>query len=90
MSVVILGIVSSIFTSLVKWMNTRLTDTPLSGKGAEIVAIIVSFIGSIIFLWYKDMLDFSNKMAVVTTFSVIYTTANLWYKWVVEKFFTRN
>lgn len=87
MTLFLIGLVSSIATSLVKKLNTYLSGTVLQGDGSQILSTVVAFAGSIGYLYYYNAIDLSNKTAMVATFSAIYGTADLYYKFVVQKFF---
>jgi hypothetical protein len=91
MTPILIGLISSILTSIVKWLNSKLESTPaLRGTGAMIVSIAISFIGAVGYLYWNDMLHFANKVEMLQTFTVIYTTADLYYRLIIEKLFKRN
>ena len=86
MSIILIGLIGSVLTSLIKWLNNKLRNTTLRGKGAQLLATVISLIGSTTYLYVNHMLDFSNWQVAVLTFTAIHGTADLYYKYIVEKF----
>lgn len=90
MSIALLGLITSILTSIVKWLNTRLENTPLKGNAAVLVSVLISFLGAVGYMYWNDTLNLSNKLEFTKTFTMIFATADLYYRFIVEKFFNRN
>ncbi len=87
MTSVIIGLVSSILTSLVKVLNRWMARTPFKGKGATILSLFMALAGAIGFQWYNGTLVLWPMRDLLMTFSIVFATAELYYKFVVEMFF---
>jgi hypothetical protein len=87
MTPILLGLLSSVVTSAVKWVNDKLSNTALQGEGAQILAVLVSLVGSAGYMAYNHQLDLSNYKTAIYTFTAMYATADIYYKFFVERFF---
>lgn len=81
-----LGILSSIATEIITWLNKSLSGTVLQGDGAFIVATIVSFaIATITVVSVPGFHLSTNWQGLVGFFSVVFTSAQIWFVLVAKK-----
>lgn len=87
MLLVLLGLISSVLTSLVKWINDKLSNTALQGDGALLVSVIMALTGSVAFHLYMGTLVLYPPQLLIITFGTVFATADLYYRVIVEKLF---
>lgn len=78
-----IGVLASIAAEAVVWMNKKLTNTVLRGKGAFILALIVSFVGAGIKVWMDPALVLSWS-TLGTAFAQVWAVAQVFFVLVVE------
>ena len=78
LTLVIFGILSSVLTEVISFVEKKLSGTPYQGYSAKIVIMFVSLLGGALYVVYKNM-----PSATITTIlayaSAIYATAEVYY-----------
>lgn len=82
MTTILLGILSSIGTDLINWLNRKFKGTVLEGNGAFILSLLVAVIASTVKLYYIDgtVISWDNKEAVVGQFGAIWATSQIYFQ----------
>lgn len=81
----ILAIASSLLTEVVTWANREIESfPPLRGKGAFLVALVLSFVGATFKIVVLDGADLSWTN-LAQTGSAIFTLAQVWFLFIAQK-----
>ncbi len=78
-----IGILSSLATEAVNWLNVKLTNTVLHGKGAFTLALFVSFIGASFQVVHSGASLF-DLQTLGTTFAQVWTVTQVFFIFVVQ------
>ncbi len=78
MNIFLLGIAASILTEAISWVNKKIQGTPFKGDGAQIVILIISFIGAIVRVLISgyQVIDFPTLLAL---FSQVYAVSQVYF-----------
>ena len=72
----------SLFTEFVSWVSKKVTGTPLNGQGAFVSTIVVSIVGGVFYLLFKQVPE--NYIAALSQYSLVFLGgATVVFNWVV-------
>ena len=83
LTVVSVGVLSSIAAELVIKLNQLFTGTVLQGKGAFILAMLTALVGAVVKVFYFDSFAFSWG-ALGVAFTQVWTVAQVFFVLIVE------
>lgn len=78
MTVALFGILASLLSELISWVQKKLTGTPFQGSAAQIVIMIVSVVGAAIYFVYQNSPSI-NATTFVQYASSIYAISQVYY-----------
>lgn len=81
-----MGIISSLATEVVTWLNKAFTGTVLQGDGAFVLSTVVAFIIAIFAaVTSPGFVLASNWQSLVSEFAVVFASAQIWFVLVYQK-----
>ncbi len=83
MTIVLIGIGVVFLTEAVAWVNKKLVDTVLAGKGASIVSIVVSLVGATGYAFYGGTIHSFHDF--VASLGQIWAASQVFYTFVYTK-----
>ncbi len=85
LTILTLGVLSSIVAELVTWLNAKLSGTVLKGKAAFLFALIVALLGGAFQVWHNGI-PLNDWGALYTSFSQIWAVSQVFFIFIVQQF----
>lgn len=78
MNIFLLGVAASILAEVISWVSKKIEGTPFKGDGAQIVILIVSFVGAIVKVLTGgyQVVDFPTLLVF---FSQVYAVSQIYF-----------
>lgn len=81
LGIAILGILASVATELITYINSKLNGTVLTGKGAFLLAIVLSLVGGIVKVWIAGDWSWGS---ISTDFAQVFAVSQVFFVFILQ------